>query len=227
MTRLQTEIARLYDTATNGTTTRTLTLALCAPAEWQPLARVWQGVQADWGWPAPAIAVNGIDAYELWFSLDTALPQEEAQRVLTALRRHYLSDIDTTRVRLWPGAGEVPPPALPPRTTGTDTWSAFVSPDLAAVFGDTPWLDIPPGDDAQADLLSRLHSTPVQAVRALLSAEPSPATLTAPASAPMPTTPAAPAATAETEARTFLLSVMHDPAVALALRIDAAKALLR
>ena len=32
----------------------------------------------------------------------------------------------------------------------------FVAPDLAALFADEPWLDLPPSSDAQADLLARL-----------------------------------------------------------------------
>jgi hypothetical protein len=36
-----------------------MVLELARPAEWPPLARVWQAVQAELGLPAPAIAVSG------------------------------------------------------------------------------------------------------------------------------------------------------------------------
>ena len=62
---------------------RGLVLELARPAEWPPMARLWQGVQADLGWPAPAIVVNGVDGYQLWFSL--AAPM--AMRMLPAFSR--------------------------------------------------------------------------------------------------------------------------------------------
>ena len=106
-----------------------------------------------------------------------------------------------------------------PRQVADGAWSAFVSSDLAAVFADTPWLDLPPGEDAQAELLGRLSSVPAKDLLALLAE---------PEAQAAPVTTAAPAPRAsDDEARQFLLSVMRDPTVELALRIDAAKALLR
>ena len=45
---------------------RALVLELARPAAWEPLATVWRGVQADLELPAPAIAVSGVDGYQLW-----------------------------------------------------------------------------------------------------------------------------------------------------------------
>lgn len=217
MTRLQTEIGRLYGAPTgdgNGPV-RALVVELARPAEWPPMARLWQGVQADLGWPAPAIAVNGVDGYQLWFSLAQALPLSEAQSVLDHLRQRYLADIPPDRLRLLPG-----PAAQVPRQVAPEVWSAFVSSDLAAVFADTPWLDLPPGEDAQAELLGRLVRTPAADVARVLVLPPSPP--------PAPTSAAAPTSRGDDlEARQFLLGVMRDPAIELPLRIEAAKALLR
>ena len=49
---------------------------------------------------------------------------------------------------------QVEPGRVPQLQAETGRWSAFVAPDLAAVFGDEPVLDIPPGDEAQAELLA-------------------------------------------------------------------------
>jgi len=214
MTRLQTEIKRLYGTppGEGDTTVRALVLELARPADWPRLAQVWQGVQADLGWPAPAIAVNGVDGYQLWFSLAQPLPPAEAQHLLEHLCGRYLADIAPERLRLIHSA----PPTIP-RQVAADAWSAFVTSDLAAVFADTPWLDLPPGEDAQAELLGRLSPIAAQDLRAALQATDATPVVT-PAPAPR---------ASDNEARQFLLGVMRDPAVELALRIDAAKALLR
>lgn len=215
MTRLQTEIARLYGASPGDGGTRALVLELARPAEWPPMARLWQGVQADLGWPAPAIVVNGVDGYQLWFSVAQPLPLPEAQALLDHLRQRYLADIPPDRLRLLAG-----PAAQVPRQVAPEVWSAFVSSDLAAVFADTPWLDLPPGEDAQAELLGRLWPTPAADVARVLAVQPP--------SAPEPAV--APTATEtrpdDHEARQFLLGVMRDPTVDLALRVQAAKALL-
>jgi hypothetical protein len=223
MTRLQTEIERLYGAPTgdgNGPV-RALVLEIARPAEWPPMARLWQGVQAELGWPAPAIAVNGVDGYQLWFSLAHALPLDEAQALLNHLRQRYLADIPPDRLRLLPGpAGQVP------RQVAPEVWSAFVSSDLAAVFGDTPWLDLPPGEDAQAELLARLLRTPAADVARVLAQPAAPTAVQAAVAAAVAAT-APMSRSDEHEARQFLLGVMRDASVAMALRIEAAKALLR
>ena len=152
MTRLQTEYQRLYlppvasaDSAdapglmgADGRV-RTLVLALSRPADWDALSPVWRGVQSDLDLPAPAIAVNGVDAFELWFSLAEPVPVAEAAAFLQGLRQRYLADVKPARLRLWPDAAAPTPspgpsriPALQP---ATGRWSAFVAPDLPAVFG--------------------------------------------------------------------------------------------
>ncbi len=230
--------------------TRALVMALSGPADWSNLQRVWQGVQVDLGWPAPAIAVAGPGGFQLWMSVAQPVSLDAARQVLEALRRRYVPDIDPQRLRLWPTTSQhtvsVPAPLQP-----GGPWSAFVAPDLAPMFSDECWLDLPPNAEGQADLLSRLSSIPHADLAAgmarLASDEP------AAASAAMPTPVAPPTAsttapmaamdqadgpsaaalvhrvaqrTNASDPREFLLSVMNDDGVPLALRIDAAKALL-
>ncbi|WP_332743226.1 hypothetical protein [Hydrogenophaga sp.] len=232
MTRLDTEQQRLYPDAADGHT-RALVLGLARPADWTVLRAVWQGVQADLELPAPAIAVSGTDSYQLWFSLAQPVALEQAQRFLEQLRQRYLPDVARARIRIWPPAdmpvaGSVHHvPAVPARQEATGNWSAFVSPDLPAVFGEDPWLDMAPGLDAQAELLSRLKCIqPDEWAHALERLTPAEAPATPPTRAPAPTEPPGPTGGAPMEPRQFLLSVMNDPSAPLALRIEAAKALL-
>ncbi|MDI1261251.1 hypothetical protein [Aquabacterium sp.] len=215
MNRLQAELHRLYrlDDGGAGDQVRAVVLALGRPAEWAALSVVWQGVQADLGLPAPAIAVSGVDGYQVWFSLAEPRPAAQALAFLESLRVRYLPGIAADRIDMMTAA-----PVVPALQTPTGHWSAFVAPDLAPVFADTPWLDIPPSPDGQADLLCRLHSiNRADFQRALARLSPAPAKAT------------------HTEAglvrgtrspKSFLLEVMNDDTIELSLRIEAAKALL-
>lgn len=272
MTRLQNEWQRLYapgpaaepvpesdnrPLVDAGGRVRAMVLGLARPADWQVLSTVWQGVQADLGWPAPAIAVNGIDAIQLWFSLAAPVPAPQASALLQALRQHYLADMPAHRLALLPAHDPTAPgqvqhgAPVPAEQANSSRWSAFVAPDLAAMFADEPWLDLCPNPDGQAKLLAGLASTPLadlpQALQRLRpEAGPSPAQLATgaavaagtegasqrpahpePATGPAPAAPtAAVAASAAGGPKQFLLDVLHNEAVPLTLRIEAAKALL-
>ncbi len=215
---------------------RALVLELARPADWVLLSQVWRGVQADLQLPAPAIAVSGVDGYQLWLSLVAPVGLAQAHGFLMALCARYLPEVAPARIRLWPvadasaSAGVQHAQPVPTLQGPSDVWSAFVAPDLAPVFVDTPWLDFPPSQDGQADLLARIDSitpegwthalaclqpvTPVQPLRQVQGHGPSPAH--APAGYVTP----------HSDPRLFLLAVMNDEAVDLALRIEAAKALL-
>jgi len=221
MTRLQTELERLY-LAAPGTATplvdgrgrvRALVLETVQPAGWDRLAAVWDGVQAELALPAPAIAVSGADGMQLWFALQAPVAAAQGHAFLDGLRARWLADLAPARVRLLAGAA-----ALVPALRGDERWSAFVAPDLAAVFADTPWLDLEPGEEGQAALLHGLRSiTPAAFADAL-------ARLGAAArDAPAPAIPSA----QDDDPRAFLRRVMNDERVDMALRIEAAKALLR
>jgi hypothetical protein len=222
---------------------RALVLELARPADWHLLAAVWKGVQADLQLPAPAIAVNGTDGLQLWFSVAEPLDPDRAHAFLEALRLRYLVEVPRHRVTLMstgspdpqvpsaPAASQFPAPIPAPVGT-SDHWSAFVAPDLAPLFDETPWLDIPPGDDAQAGLLARLESTtPARWEAALRQLQPPPtippqARRDAAADAANQPKDAGTPAACDAEARRFLIAVMNDPAAPLALRIEAAKAVL-
>lgn len=208
--------SRLIDA--NGLT-RALVLGLAQPADWDAMSRVWQGVQADLELPAPAIAVCGADGYQLWFSLVQPVTVAQAHDFLERLRLRYLSTVAPRRITLSPGpAGHTR--LVPALQADTGQWSAFVSSDLAAVFADDPSLDLPPGEDNQADLLSRLKSMKPAELEAALERLQPEETLP-PASAPSTKIRHAPQ-----DPRSFLQAVMNDASVPLALRIEAAKALL-
>lgn len=245
MSRLLSELRRLYGldagpaSATTPTLvdaegrTRTLVIELARPADWGALARLWEGLQADLDWPAPSIAINGRDGLQLWVSLADPVTAAQAGALLSALVARYLADVPAQRVTQWPGRAEsgvawrhVDPV---PREHPGGQWSAFVSPGLAPVFADTPWLDIPPGEDGQADLLSGLKSVGGQQLREAVASLVGECREDAVAQAVPPAAsldgaraPSGP----QSEPHRFLLQVMNDERVDMALRIEAAKALL-
>ncbi|WP_310461275.1 hypothetical protein [Sphaerotilus sp.] len=215
--RLQAERDRLYRTEDDGRV-RALVLSLARPADWAVLGWMWQGVQTDLGWPAPGIAVSGTDACQLWFSLADPVPAAEAHALLEYLRTRFLAEVPPHRVELLPSAdGVQQAPVMPALQTDSpegEVWSAYIAPDLAPVFAETPWLDIRPGSEGQAELLSRLSSIRAAEYRAAL-----------PVKAPTPD--AAASAEGFTDPRQFLLHVMNDGQVEMGLRIEAAKVLLQ
>ncbi|MEO8118790.1 MAG: hypothetical protein ABI606_05645, partial [Rhodoferax sp.] len=215
---------------------------LARPADWTLLSTVWRGVQTDLELPAPAIAVSGIDGYQLWFSLAEPVSVAQAGAFLESLRLRYLSLVAPGRIGMLPAVDAASPgqihhallvPALQP---ATGQWSAFVAPDLAAIFSGEPWLDLPPNPDAQTKVLSRLECIKPAVFHAILERlspvvglETLPMTFVADetdgfqanqevrASAPHENS---------LDPKGFLLGVMNDRTIELHLRIEAAKALL-
>ncbi|MBL0726562.1 hypothetical protein [Piscinibacter sp. HJYY11] len=234
MNRLQAEWLRLYLPAgvrdpDAGTALsdgqgqlRALVIEVSKPAEWDALAAVWRGVQDELGLPPPGIAVSGTDGLQLWFSLAETVSATRGAAFLAGLRRRYLAGVAGPRVRLCPdeAAPQCRAALVPSQQPETGNWSAFVAPGLAPVFADTPWLDVPPGIDGQADLLARLECIKPEdfdkALRGLREAAPSPAAPT-----PQPARPAG-----DVDPRRFLQQVLNDEGAPLALRVEAAKALL-
>jgi hypothetical protein len=209
---------------------RAMVLSLRDPADWSVLSAVWRGVQSDLALPAPAIAVNGVDAYELWFSLAAPVPVAQAVDFLQGLCERYLAEVKPQRLQMRPSGADASAqstPLIPAQQGDSGHWSAFVAPDLPAVFGDEPVLDLPPGEDAQAELLSRLASIRLNDFEVALSS------LRPAAAAPSPFEPVslqAPRGTLLTgpydDPKRFLHDVMNDGSLPLAARIEAAKALL-
>jgi hypothetical protein len=242
MSRLPTELDRLYLSGPAGTppqarlvdaagAVRAIVLEVVQPVNWDALSEVWQGVQVELELPAPGIAVSGGDGLQLWFSLEAAIPAGSAHAFAEALRDRFLAHVPGTRVRLWPTAGQPPlHAALVPAPQGDGgNWSAFVAPDLVAIFSETPWLDVEPGDDGQAALLRALQPMKPAAFDAALAgmratARHAPAAAGAPA--PAGEAGAVAASDGADDPRRFLLRVMNDETVPMGLRIEAAKALL-
>lgn len=243
MNRLQSELNRLYLARPSAPTSeaslvgasgtvRAMVMELACPPGWEALAKVWQGVQAELDLPAPAIAVSGLTGMQLWFSLAEPLAAAQAHAFLEQLRQRFVPDVDPRRVRLLPtpdATAQQPEhhaPLVPAQQLSSDNWSAFVAPDLAPVFADTPWLDIPPSEDGQAALLQGLKTmSPAAFADAMAQLS---ATARVPQAAAMASSvpAAATVAPAAQEAEQFLLQIMRDATVATALRIEAAKALL-
>jgi hypothetical protein len=237
--RLQQDLQRLYGSQATAlsTTPRAAVLELARPADWSALGAVWRGVQSDLGLPAPAIAVNGRDGFQLWFSMAEVGMAAQAAELLPALCRVYLPELRPTRLSMWSDTMATAAPALPPQRqqqqVADEQWSAFVAPDLAPVFSEEPWLDTEPGPEAQAEVLGRLVCiSPAQLAAALEQLGAKTGGMSPPqAPSAQPARPMAPLGLVtqgadETDPRRFLLRVMNDEAVAMALRIEAAKALL-
>ena len=247
MNRLQRQLQRLYlpqadarpdlDLDARGLVdaqgrVRAMVLELARPADWAALSAVWGGVQADLGLPAPAIAVNGSDGFQLWFSLLEPVLATQAGAFLDALRRRYLGDIAPARVALLPAwaasSAGLPVHARPVPALQADSalWSVFVASDLVPMFADAPWLDVPPNPDGQAQLLAPLKSITPAEFESVLKQLRSAAVPAAVQDAHGPASNAAAQTAAALESRRFLLEVMNNQSLDLALRIEAAKALL-
>lgn len=211
---------------------RALVLELARPADWEVLSRVWRGVQTDLGLPAPAIAVSGVAAYQLWFSLADPVPVAQGYTFLESLRVRYLGAVAPQRIGMLPfrdlsSAGAVRhADRVPALQATTGRWSAFVAPDLASIFSDEPWLDRPPSEDAQASVLSRLQCIQSDVFQALMK-QIRPAISVETAAITAHTAETAKAAPGnDLDARQFLQDVLNNESLALHLRIEAAKALL-
>ncbi|WP_210542882.1 hypothetical protein [Rhodoferax sp. PAMC 29310] len=245
MNRLQAEQRRLYlvPNTADGVDAlidaqgqvRAMVVDVAQPAGWAAVAALCQGIQDELDLPTPAIAVSGGTGFQVWLSLAEPVSVLQAQTFLAALCQRFLGTVPARHVQRMPVAEpSATPPArhaslVPALQGATGRWSAFVAPGLASMFADEPWLDVRPGIDAQAQLLSRLESISVAdfaRTKQELGLSDTPA-----APLPVATTGGnSGAATAPTnteiDPRRFLLSVMNDPAVEMRLRIEAAKALL-
>jgi len=248
MTTLQAELRRLYllenassdaqDPAsdepglidTNGCV-RAMVLEVALLAGCNGVTALWHGVQDELELPAPAMAISGVSAYQVWFSLREPVPVAQAMAFLEALRLRFLADVAPRHVVMRPCAdasGQTHHAKLvPARQMETGHWSAFVAPGLISMFADEPWLDLSPSPEAQAKLLANFESIQPDGFRRAQER------LRPHGAAAAPEAQAAPAdTTGHTQAhegadpKGFLLSVMNDPAMDVNLRIEAAKALL-
>lgn len=235
MNPLETEFHRLYlvDDATAVAPSlmtldgrvRAMVMELARPADWSVVSTVWQRVQSDLGLPPPAIAVTGNDGYQLWFSLAEPVTAAEASFFLESLRQRFLSEIAPERISMLPTETRHAQ-LVPALQQSTGLWSAFVAPDLAAIFADSPGLDIPPRVEAQAKVLARLESIKSSMFEAIFDQVISHVERLS--ATHHSSTPVVPLSTkhGDSDAKSFLTDVMNDPSVEMHLRIEAAKAIL-
>jgi len=148
-----------------------------APADaghWDRLCTVANGLQAEFGFPAPAVSVASSGGFVLWLSLAAPVPLAQARRFLEGLGRQ------------WPDA--LPAAALPADTVGTvvqlppcldaatGKWAAFIHPGMGASFADESGLDMAPPVAGQVAFLDGLDSIAADAFGAALDRlEPAPA----------------------------------------------------
>lgn len=235
MDKLIAELQRLYgfaaaaDLELPGPDGRTRALLLDFPraADWEHVARLCQGLQDDYDLPAPGLSVSASAGFRVWLSLADAVPAARAAAFLDALRRRYLPELPTARVRLRPDGATAdrvgPVPAL---DAASGKWSAFIDPSLGSMFIDEPGLDMAPGPDKQADLLAGLASLRTDDFERVLTAllgEDAAAPATAPASAPGARLGLG---GGYADPKSFLLAAMNDPTASARDRIRAARALL-
>jgi hypothetical protein len=222
MNPLESEFHRLYlvDEATTEAPSlmtmdgrvRAMVIELARPADWSVVSTVWQRVQSDLDLPPPAIAVSGNDGYQLWFSLAEPVTAAEASFFMESLRQR---PTETRHVQLVPALQQ-----------STGLWSAFVAPDLAAIFADSPGLDVSPRVEAQAYVLAPLKSIKASIFEAIFEQAISDVERISPTN--QSSTPIVPPTTklCDSDAKRFLAEVMNDPSVDMHLRIEAAKAIL-
>ena len=115
---------------------------------------------------------------------------------------------------------------VPALQQNTGLWSAFVAPDLAAIFADSPGLDVSPRVESQAKVLAPLESIKASVFEAIFDqvisdVERSSATHQSSTSVAPPSNKHG-----NSDAKRFLTEVMNDTNVEMHLRIEAAKALL-
>jgi hypothetical protein len=148
---------------------------------WTQLCAVANALQAQLGFPAPAVSISGANGYRLWLSLESPVPVAQAQAFLGLLRQAYFPE-----VALRSDAAAAPvqlPPCLNPQT---GKWSAFIHPGMGASFAGEAGLDMAPPLAGQAAFLEGLHSIGEAQFLQAIDALRSPAAPAAVAAGPAP-----------------------------------------
>lgn len=119
---------------------------------WTQLCTVANALQAELGFPAPAVSISASNGYYLWMSLEAPTPLAQVRTFLELIRKAYVpemapfADAADAAVEL--------PPCLDPQT---GKWAAFIDAGLGAAFADESGLEMAPPLAAQAALLERLE----------------------------------------------------------------------
>lgn len=120
---------------------------------WTRLCETANALQADLGFPAPAVSISGSKGFRLWLSLEAPVPVAQAQEFLHLLRQSYFPDL-ATDIDAISGPVELPPYLH----QGTGKWAAFIHPGLGASFTEDAGLEMAPPLTAQVAFLEGLQS---------------------------------------------------------------------
>ena len=133
---------------------------------WSALCAIANALQHELDLPAPAVSVSGRTSFYLWLSLETPVPQAQAQQFLQLLRTVFLP-VSTDILSAAP-ADFLESVELPPCLQPSGKWAAFIHPGMGASFADEPGLDMPPPLQAQLGFVESLRSmTAAQFAKAL------------------------------------------------------------
>lgn len=225
-----------------GGLVRCCVLSVQKGADWETVAGLYQGVQAELDLPAPAISVSGDEGYQIWFSLAEPVALQLARDFLAGLFRKYLSEIKATKLKFRPG-GEADlrdVAMVPARLKVADGWSAYIDPTMGSMFVEETWLQMAPSLDKQAGMLAGLESIKIADFQRALAVLSSPPEMLAPVSELSPPLPSHDSRNFQScggasllnigggfnDPKHFLLAVMNDASATADQRITAAIALL-
>ncbi len=158
--------------ATSEGATRAIAIAFNKGADkeeaghWTRLCEAAKALQAEHGFPAPAVSVAGGRGYHLWISLAAPVPVAQARDFAGLLLRSRFPGLTLQT--------DDAPAQLPPcLDEGTGRWAAFIHPGMGASFADEPWLEMAPPPQAQAAFLEDVGSVcPAVFARALAALQP-------------------------------------------------------
>ena len=152
---------------------------------WTNLCQVANRLQEAYGFPPPAVSINGGSGYQLWLSLDEPVPLGDVRRFVSMLRDAHFPELD-----LQVAVDAALPPSL---NAATGKWAAFIHPGMGASFAEDAGLEMTPPVMAQVGFLEGLDSIgKAQFFDALVSMKQS----DAPAPPPVPAPAVEPARTA-------------------------------
>lgn len=144
---------------------------------WSLLCAVANALQAELGFPAPAVSISGADGYGLWLSLEKPVPADQAQAFLERLHQAYFP-----AVPLRPDALSAPVELPPCMNQASGKWAAFIHPGMGASFADESGLEMPPPIAGQVAFLEGLQSISADQFRHAMDVlQPAPSAASAPA----------------------------------------------
>lgn len=157
--RLQGEMSASISLVSDDGLTRAIVIAFrkLRDAEeaqhWTLLCEVANALQAQYGFPAPAVSISGADGYQLWLSLEMPVQTALVATFIELLRAKHFPVVETD------AADDIAVVELPPcQNLRTGKWAAFINPGLGASFADESGLEMAPPLAGQAALLEGLHS---------------------------------------------------------------------